>query len=257
MLSSDLIYGLIASLNKSEYSVEELKYLTKPFNISESNLRTALFRMVSRGLLLKRRTGKQAFYYRSVKGKQLGLNVALRFKNPDWSGWDNEWWGLCFSISETDKKDRYRIRKKLVNYHFKPLYSGFWILPVHPGYDITASLNTDYINKNARLIQFKPVIPLSKEFIHRLWNLDTLNKGFNKGIRLIQKYDDSGSKSPEQAFVEMMQTGGEIVKILFTDPLLPDSYIPDNWKADDLRNKFNSFIKQTREASRLFWEKIF
>jgi DNA-binding transcriptional regulator PaaX len=254
---SDLIFGLIASFNRTEYSVKELKYLSAPFNISESNLRAALSRMVSKGFLINRRSGKQAYYYRSSKGQSLSKNVALRFENTDWSKWNRQWWGVCFSISETDKQDRYKIRKKLINYHFKPLYSGFWIRPYHSQQNIPEALNSEYIIKSSRIIQFKPEVEFTKEFISSLWNIRNLNSGFINGLLLINKYSKFNSMKPDQAFVNMMNIGGQIVKILFSDPVLPDCYLPENWKANELREKFNGFITKSREASRLFWEKIF
>ncbi len=257
MLESDLIFGIIASFDRPEYSVRELKYLTAPFNISDSNIRAALFRMNKRGFLVKRRAGKQAFYSRSSKGQSLSSNVALRFQNPDWSEWNGFWWGVCFSISETNKQNRYKIRKKLTNYHFKPLYSGFWIRPYHSQHNIPESLNSDYIKKCARIIQFKPEIEFSKEFISNLWDLEDLNTGFNNGLKLINKHNKFNSKRPEQAFINMMEIGGQIVKILFSDPMLPDCYVPGNWKANELRNKFNKFIKDSKKASKSFWNKIF
>jgi phenylacetic acid degradation operon negative regulatory protein len=257
LLESDLIFGIIASFNRTEYSVQELKYLSAPFNISESNLRAALSRMVKRGFLAKRRTGKQAFYYRSNKGQNLSSNVALRFENTDWSEWNRQWWGVCFSISETDKQDRYKIRKKLINYHFKPLYSGIWIRPYNIKQNIPEVLNSDYITKSARIIQFKPEVEFTKEFISSLWNIRNINTGFITGLQLINKKSKFNSMKPEQAFFNMMIIGGQIVKILFSDPVLPDCYLPDSWKANELRDKFNGFITTSREVSRSFWEKIF
>ena len=117
-------------------------------------------------------------------------------------------------------------------------------------------MTNDYIKRNSRLIRFKPVISFSAEFISGLWNLKELNKGFKHGIKLIDDNEDINTKSPEQVFIIMMKIGGQVVKILFTDPLLPDSYMPGSWKANDLRIKFSSFMKKTKEASRSFWEKV-
>jgi phenylacetic acid degradation operon negative regulatory protein len=253
----ELIFGIMSSLDKPEYSVGDLKYLTKPFAISESNLRTALCRMLKKGILEKKRVGRQAFYARSGKGQTLGANVALRFREPDRSDWAGTWWGVCFSISNTDKRDRYRIRKKLLNYHFRPLYSGFWIRPYSITQNMAAVLNTDYINKSARLIRFTPEKTFTVEFIIRLWEMNKINVGLGKGLELMARHENLSEQSPERAFVNLIKIGGQVVRILFTDPLLPACYLPPDWRAGHLRNKFAIFISQAKEKSKPFWEQIF
>ncbi len=257
MLDSELIFGIMASLDKQEFSVTDLKYLTEPFNITESNLRTALSRMVKKGVLANRRSGKQAYYSISKKGHTISANVALRFKTTDWSGWNGMWWGVCFSISETKSRYRYKIRKKLVNYHFKPLYSGFWIRPCHPEQNFSEILDSYYIKETARLISFKPEIDFTKDFIIRLWELEKLNQIYEENLYSLQAQKDLVKNDPEHAFISMIQTGNKGVKTLFRDPLLPDCFLPDNWKAGIFRNEFNLFIRQAKEESRKFWEEIY
>ena len=51
MKDSDLIYGIMASLGEDEYSVNYLKYLLSPFNVTDSSLRTVLSRMQKSGVI--------------------------------------------------------------------------------------------------------------------------------------------------------------------------------------------------------------
>ena len=94
---------------------------------------------------------------------------------------------------------------------------------------LSVESSTDYIKKNARIIEFRPVIEFSKKFINQLWNLEMVNREFLKGINLIQKHSSLIKNDPEQAFISMMETGNSIVKLLFTDPLLPELFYPKHW----------------------------
>ena len=49
--------------------------------------------------------------------------------------------------------------------------------------------------------------------------------------------------SPKYALQEKMYTGGIIVDLLFKDPLLPDIFLPKDWKGDELKKKFKIWDK--------------
>ncbi len=92
--------------------------LTTPFKISEPSLRTNLSRMVSKGVLQVRKEKRKAFYRFTTLSGKIGSNVSLSFKTPDWSGWNNKWWGISFSLPEIEKSERYKIRTR----NFKCIY---------------------------------------------------------------------------------------------------------------------------------------
>ena len=79
-----------------------------------------------------RKEGRRAYYSLSQKGKKISANVVFSFQVLDWTGWDNSWWGLAFSVPEQEKPLRHKIRTKLTAYRFAPLYNGFWVRPKHP-----------------------------------------------------------------------------------------------------------------------------
>ena len=89
------------------------------------------------------------------------------------------------------------------------------------------------------------------------WLVEKINQDFQKGLEKIgnstRKFN---SLSPEQAFVEKMVVGGEIVSILFKDPLLPDIFLPKNWKGQELKEQFDRWIKALWKLSRPYWRKI-
>lgn len=257
MKNSTLIFGLMASLGRETYSITDLIYLTKPFGVSETGLRTTLSRMAGKGLLSSSRQGKSAFYAFSTKARIISDNVAKGFRSWDWTHWDEMWWAVAFSIPRLENENRYRIRKKLSAYRFVPLYSGFWVRPRHEKDRLEKQLETIIQSPQCRLFQFQPVSPITPEEISTLWNLDKVNNTFRNAHSILVK---SGkileSKSPEKAFVESMHVMSEAVHALSFDPILPPRFLPKNWKGDALKTEFRTYSTLAQKISKPFWEHL-
>lgn len=61
----------------------------------------------------------------------------------------------------------------------------------------------------------------------------------------------------EQALVEKMVVGDEIVNILFKDPLLPEVFLPEEWKGKELRQGFIEWDNEVTNISRPYFWRIF
>jgi len=258
MKESDIIFGLMATSDKEEFSINDLKYLVKPFKITESCLRTNLSRMRRKDLLKSRRDGKRVYYSFGKRGKTIKSNVALSFKSLDRSRWNNSWWGMLFSVPDIKKSKRYYIRKKLLAYRFVSLYPGFWIRPFNEKENIKDSLKNLIGNKFCRIIKFYYFYNISNEEVKKLWKLDEVNRSFKYGLRIIKKSREKlKTLSPDKGLIEEIIVGGKIVKILFKDPLLPKKFLSIDWQGEELKEKFSIWIKEIKKISKPYWEKIF
>ena len=258
MNDSDLIFGLMASMDKPEYSIADFTWLLKPFGTTETNLRTVLSRMQRKGILSSRHEGKTVFYRFSTKGSEIRQNVALGFQLSDWSDWQNEWWGVLFSVPMVKHKERYNIRKKLMLYRFAPLYAGFWIRPLNPREQIPRKLARLCEHNMCRLIRFKSVAEISQSEVMRLWKLKQINRQFKRGLQQItESLLKINRLKPDQALVEQMILGDILVKLLFLDPLLPPVYLPDDWISNTLKDEFAIWLQRIRACSEPYWSKIF
>ena len=168
MKDSDLIYGVMASLGKDEYSVNYLKYLLGPFNITDSSLRTVLSRMQKSGVIESKKYG---IYFFNKKGKKISQNVAFSFRSPNWDNWNNTWWGFIYSLPSTEKALRHKVRTKLLSYRFSSLYPGCWIRPLNEEEKIEEKLfdlsNSDY----GDLIEMNFQMDPDEIRIQSLWNI--------------------------------------------------------------------------------------
>ena len=257
MKNVDLIYGLMAAFKKIEYSFNDLLYLSAPLGISETSLRTILSRMHKKKLLIIRKQGKSGYYSFSQKGKKIRDNVAKGFSDMDWQDWNKMFWGIFFTFPENKKQERYKIRRKISAYRFVSLYPGFWIRPYHPDENMEIMINTVQNNKYCRFIKFQNFIDFSKQEISRLWDLEKKNQAFKSALTIIKdKKAKIHSLSPECALKDRFLTGSQIVKILGQDPLLPDIYLPEDWKAGELKKAFLEMDRLYTNQSRSYWQAI-
>jgi len=258
MKDSDLIFGLMASLGKEQYSIQDLIYLIKPFNITENSLRTNLSRMKSNAILKVNKKGKTVYYKFHTRGKKMNAIAELSFRPPIWDRWNNTWFGVVFTVSDNNKEERYKLRKRLIAYRFAPQYPGFWIRPFHQVENEKYNFGNIFESKYSRLIQLNfSIIPGTKE-IQKLWNIDQINKEYYNGIaKLDRKIKNSSELIPIEALKVKMYLGNEMVKLIFKDPLLPPKFLPENWKGNELREKFYELDKKLTDISKPYWNKIF
>jgi len=255
MKDSDLIYGIMVSLGKEEYSVSYLKYLLKPFGVTDSSLRTILSRMLNKGVLQSVKKGKSAYYSFADRGKRIGRNVSFSFKNPDWSNWNHRWWGFLFTIPAEDKALRHKVTKKLTYNRFASLYPGCWIRPLHESEKTEERIQELTSAGFCHLTKMEFSTELTKEKIQKIWKINSINYDFRKGLDLIKaSLITLENANPEEAFRLKMTTGNEIVQLLVTDPLLPDCYMPEDWNGNELRQAFFTWEKSVYEKSKLYWK---
>jgi phenylacetic acid degradation operon negative regulatory protein len=255
MKETDLIFGIMASLNKKEYSFEVLSGLVSPFSINESSLRTALSRMNQRELINIRHDGKKAFYLFGDKGLNISKNVSYGFRSPDWSEWNNSWNAVVFSVP--DSPTRHSIRKKLESYRYAAFFPGFWIRPFHPSESMSASFAKQISGGHVSLMVCSGITGLTKEKVSEIWSLD------ETGRKLTRAFDFLSSRiksipllSPQEAFIERFLTGNEIVQTLFKDPLLPPVLLPGDWNGFHLRKLFQEWDAEIRYRSEIFVKNV-
>lgn len=257
MKESHLIFGLMATFNKPYYTFGDIYHLTRPFDVSESSIRTILSRMVYRNEISTFRENKQVHYRFAEKGIKMNAIASLAFHPPTWENWDHRWWGVTFTIPDIKNEQRYRIRKKLQAYHFANLYPGFWIRPYHIEEKIDEKLKSWANRKDIKIIDFRFQDPLARDEIRKLWNIDKLNQQYETGLTIIGEARTNPCLSPERALVLKMEVGNEVVNLLFSDPLLPDEYLPANWKGNHLRKSFLKWDKEITKQSKPYWFEIF
>ncbi|WFE20563.1 PaaX family transcriptional regulator C-terminal domain-containing protein [Solwaraspora sp. WMMD937] len=101
------------------------------FGVSESSARAALSRLVKRGLIATRGTGRPPVYHLTPAAIARHRSRMRHFLNfgadpPQWSG---EWLMVSFSIPSPGQAPRHAVRRALSALRFVGLYDSVWIRP--------------------------------------------------------------------------------------------------------------------------------
>jgi phenylacetic acid degradation operon negative regulatory protein len=152
------------------------------FGISHQGSRTAISRLVHRGLLeFSRARGTGGYQLTSYADGVLrdGLRRISQF-GSSCKDWDGEWTLVTFSIPESQRHLRHMLRTRLRWLGFAPLYSGIWVSPWDRAGEVVQLLSELNIFSvsifHAKLSASSPDSPVSA------WDLDALAHAFNEFI---------------------------------------------------------------------------
>jgi phenylacetic acid degradation operon negative regulatory protein len=253
MSQSDIMNGLMLSSDRTEFSMATLLFLCKPFSISETNIRTYLSRNIKNGLYSVRKEGKKAYYRPGGKLSEISSNVVNSFRIPEWSNWDNSWWGFSYSVPGNEKPLRHKIRRKLSAYRFGMQNKGFWVRPFRVEEDLESTFHSYKKIPSCRMIQFKYQDSFTYENAEIIWNLNEINAGFEAALSEIQCMEERISEmNPEKAFKVRIELGNRIIPMLSSDPLLPPVLLPENWLGREIRDVYFQQDNMLKQRAKLY-----
>jgi phenylacetic acid degradation operon negative regulatory protein len=190
--------------------------------------------------LKSRKAGRYSFY--SLTPKCLGLleEGAQRIFQPRHDPWDGRWHLLTYSIPESKRHLRRRLRRRLLWLGFGALNHATWISPR----DVRAEVEQGVKDK---------------EIVARCWNLKQLNDYY---AALIARYDPpfqehqarlmaGDNLEPQECFVQRFMLLHEYRSSPYVDPNLPLELLPDDWlgeRATQLFQQYHNLLVEKAEA---------
>ena len=104
---------------------------------------------------------------------------------------------------------------------------GFWIRPYHPKEQFIKEI---FFAKHCHLFEFVNIKQMPVAEISKLWHLKTVNRSFLEALQLLAKKNKAlSSYSAEQALIEKMIVGEQMIHAIFMDPLLPAAGDEPRW----------------------------
>ena len=134
MKAIDLLYAYFVSLDVTELTVGQIKALSAPFQLTETNLRSTLSRLHDKGMIDVRKRAAAPFTVKAQRADALEAIsgfISMNRIGPTGMGSTG---GRPFQIRTTDSGTG--SEKKLTGYRFRALYPGFWIRPFLPAENI-------------------------------------------------------------------------------------------------------------------------
>lgn len=264
MSSQDLIFTLYGDYIRhrgGEAWTGSLIELLGLFGLSEQAVRSTLSRMSQKGWLKSRKVGRQSFYSQTPKFLKLLEDGARRIFQPRRDPWDGRWHLLIYSIPESKRHLRRRLRQRLLWLGFGVLNQTTYISPRDLRAEVEQIVNALRIRPYVEFFTTAEHWGFSsnEELVAHCWDLKGLNEYY---AAFIARYDplfqacrarlEAGdSLDPQECFVQRFMLVHEYRSSPYVDPNLPLELLPDDWlgeRAVQLFQQYHSLLVDQAEA---------
>lgn len=239
----------------SEIPSAELVGILQEFDIGTDTARSALSRLVKRGLLMRLKSGRETRVALSSEGLRFieeDQHRILQFGQP--RQWTGEWTLAVFSIPESERQKRHAIKTRFRALGFAPLYDGVWIAAFATPEDATGALREAQVQDSD---VFRASFDGDSNRIDSLrekWEVDELRADYMHFIDLYEPLTDTRlatSLSDAASLItrtRLMDTWRTFPR---REPDLPSVFLPEQWPMPHAREVFRSvysFLQPAAEA---------
>jgi phenylacetic acid degradation operon negative regulatory protein len=250
--AKNLLLDLLRSTKSTAWPVKKLIHVACMFNISENSVRVTLSRLASRGFI---EADERGFYQITTAYNP------VRNWIDDWSKgedrikeWNQRW--LCIhpplKIRKTDWQSLIETGLRL---GFKVVEDRMLVRPDNLALSRESiSELVEAMSGVTDLIYSSPKELYSDDLalnLALLWNRSALEQGYRRGVkRLKSSMRRQKNLKSLEALRESILVGGEAIRILALDPLLPDSMINKSLRIelDTTTKEYNALYQQPWEV---------
>jgi phenylacetic acid degradation operon negative regulatory protein len=211
------------------------------FDIGESTVRVVLSRLRKEGWFDARREGRESVYALNPRSLRLLDEGRSRIFDRVRDDWDRTWHMVIYSVPETDRAVRERIRKELAWLGFGPLAPSTYICPHDRVQRVLENFADEPVVRLDTLRCQSRGLPVDREMAARCWDLDALNEDYRELLRTYRGRLASyraDRLSPKEALVERMRLTYDYRKFPFRDPDLPVDLLPAGWAGHEAHEMF-------------------
>jgi phenylacetic acid degradation operon negative regulatory protein len=235
------LFGEYIRYDGGEIGLRALVELLAPFGISEDVVRVLMARLRKEGWFESSRIGRQSRYSLTDEGWHLLDTGRERiFERPP-EPWPGEWCMAIYSIPESARASRDRLRKTLSWLGFGPLAASAWISPHDRRDQVTEAWKDETDGRLQLLMARSGGLDEDREMAARCWDLDALNDEYAEFLTTWEpKVAAWQRRQPEgaEALVERTRLIHEYRMFPFKDPGLPPELLPVGWRGRQAHDLF-------------------
>src|SRR3954447_14974800 len=203
--------------------------LLADLGVTEAAARATLKRLTQRGLLSRGQVGRTAEYALTPLAEDVIREARERVASPTpFDHPDGEWTLLSYSVPESRRDLRHRVRARLSWAGFGGVRDGLWIAP--GTVDVAAVLGRSDLDGVADLADAFAARPLPgtdlDRLVHRAWDVAAVRRAHTWFI-------DTWSSPPRVggSLAQLTLLGADWLSLLRTDPGLPAAQLGPDWPA--------------------------
>lgn len=211
------------------------------FDVPEATVRVVVARLRKEGWLAANRDGRETVYALTDAAWHLLDEGRARIFDRVAGPWDGQWHMIIYSVPETERALRERLRKKLAWFGFGPLTASVWVSP----HDRIALVTAAFAGEPAvRIDAFRSRsmgADADRDIAARAWNLAALDRDYAALLHQyrprLAHYRDGEPAGPD-ALVERMRLVHDYRRFPFRDPDLPPELLPSDWSGRQAHEVF-------------------
>lgn len=241
------LFGLYGRPAGRSIPIAAIIKLLAELNSEPSSVRSSISRLKTKGVLLSKRT-KFGTSYSLHKDLEPHMQAGDdRIFTPLAASIGDPWLLVSFSVPESERKNRHKIRTGLDRMGFAAVTAGLYIGPVR-----LKAAATEYIREH-QLWEYVDLFVCEasahmdiKKKVAQWWDLNALAAEYQAFIDLYQdevnqwrEHLRNGTGTPQAAFKVYIPMMTQWRGLPFLDPGLPPELLPENWVGISARKVFN------------------
>lgn len=227
-------FGAYARETDGWLSVAALVRLLAALGVEEPAVRSSVSRLKRRGVLIAERRSGAAGYAVSPEFRLEVAEGDRRIFNRPAGLLADGWVLAAFSVPESERRMRHRLRSRLTWLGFGTVSPGVRIAPAHLAADTTTVLQrlrlSSYVDLfRADYLAFADL----QERVGRWWDLDELGRRYDGYVQawepVLAAWRRRRSVEPSEAFADYVTALDAWRRLPFLDPGLPVELLPRDW----------------------------
>lgn len=259
------LYGDYVLQRGGEIGIGSLVRLLSNFGLSEQAIRSAVSRMCRSGLLKAKRHNRKSYYSLTDDGHSLLTAGAQRIFQRKKSKWDGNWNMVTYSIPESIRPARDRLRLELGWMGYGPLSEATWISP----YDLTREVKN--LVKRLNIEECVNIFNAQhqggtdpRKIVSRCWDLRKIHQkyvdfltDYRPKLEKHQKRLKAGENiTTRECFIARFDLIYKYRKLPFFDPDLPAELLPDDWLRPEAIALFDEYHDLLTEKANEYFESV-
>jgi len=262
------LYGDYIRHTGGSIQIGALVQLLSHFGVSQQAIRSTISRMKRNSLLRVERKGSRSLYSMTTSGaKMIEAGATRIFQFPSYQdAWDGQWQLITYSIPESEREARDRLRQELSWMGFGMLTNALWIAPHNHRPEIQTLADDLGIRSNIEIFTARhDGFSTPQSIVEHCWNLKSINARYaafvkkyepmyNEHCRLLAQGKDI---EPSEYFVRRFTLIHEFRRFPYLDPELPTELLPSDWQGAQAANLFRQYHDLLADKANQFFSTVY
>jgi phenylacetic acid degradation operon negative regulatory protein len=235
------LYGLYGRERGGWLSIADLVVLMSELGVDQQAVRSSIFRLKKRGLLVAEKVGRAAGYRLSPDAEAILAEGDTRIFQRTRAAVGDGWLLVVFSVPEAERDKRHTLRTTLTRLGLGTVGPGTWVAPAHLEPAVVGALERVGLRGFADLFVGAHVGTDSwTETVAAWWDLAAMEKLYSEwvdrfaAVRARWRSNDGGfgggtEATDAQAFADWVGIVTAWRRLPYLDPGLPLESLPPDW----------------------------